>query len=86
MCCVSSRREPITVKVSVFPRKKSLSEVKEIKLASPFYWMLIYFKDRGGRAMYSREGFSGFVGESGYTNVVIDGKSRVSPVDQVGCQ
>ncbi len=33
-----------------------------------------------------REGLSGFVGESGYPNVVIDGKPGVSPVDQAGCQ
>jgi len=33
-----------------------------------------------------REGFSSFVGESGYPNVVIDEKSGVSAVDQAGCQ
>jgi hypothetical protein len=42
----------ITGKVSVFPLKNSLSEVKEITVASPFSSMLVYFRDRGGRAVY----------------------------------
>jgi hypothetical protein len=33
-------------------KKNSLSEVKEIIVASPFSSMLIFFRDRGGRAMY----------------------------------
>jgi hypothetical protein len=33
-----------------------------------------------------REGFSGFAGESRYPNVVIDGKSGVSPINQAGCK
>ena len=41
--------------------------------------------DRGASDVL-REGFAVFIGESGYPNVVIDGESRVSPVDQVGCQ
>jgi hypothetical protein len=47
MCCVSSRKNRITGKVLVFPLKNWLSEVKEITVALPFSWMLIFFRDRG---------------------------------------
>ena len=60
MCWVSSGKNRITGKVSVLPLKKSLWEVKETAVAGqsplcgdcPFSSMPIFFRDRGGRAMY----------------------------------
>jgi hypothetical protein len=69
--CMSSSKNPIAGKVSVFALKNSLAEVKEVTAAAPcrlalaqsarqlslrgnctFSSMRIFFRDRGGRAMY----------------------------------
>jgi hypothetical protein len=49
---VSSSKKRITGKLSAFPWKNSFSEAKEITVASPFSSMLVFFRERGGRAMY----------------------------------